>query len=367
MSFYDSEVVAEVPRPSDRAVKLVDCDVHPVMPEALVLERMSARWRSHCERFGFRTVAPAQLYPRLVHGGMRTDSWPDTPGAVPGSDPAFLRRQLLDEYAIDYAVLNISSAQRCYERPQLAQEIVRVVNDWIADEWLATDPRLLGSLRVAHEYPELAVAEIERRAGEARWVQVLLPTQPQEQMGAERYWPIYRAAAAAGLPVAFHAGGFSEHPGTGWPSFYLEEHTSFSFAMQGGLTSMLVNGVFAAIPDLQVVLTEGGVAWLTPLAQTLDRAWERLRDEVPALDRRPSEYIASNVWATTQPIEEPENPRDLLVLLEHAGLYDRLLFATDYPHWDFDSPKQALPRAMPAAARRRVFAENAVELYGLPR
>ena len=53
--------------------------------------------------------------------------------------------------------------------------------------------------------------------------------------------------------------------------------------------------------------------------------------------------------------------------IEQARLGDRLLFATDYPHWDFDSPKQALPRALGTPLRRAILCENALELYGLPR
>ena len=72
------------------------------------------------------------------------------------------------------------------------------------------------------------------------------------------------------------------------------------------------------------------------------------------------------MWFTTQPIEEPDDPQHLVWAIEHAGLQDRLLFATDYPHWDFDSPKQALPRVMDASLRRSILHENALELYGLP-
>ena len=40
-----------------------------------------------------------------------------------------------------------------------------------------------------------------------------------------------------------------------------------------------------------------------------------------------------------------------------------LLFATDYPHWDFDDPEQV---AIPREWRQDVFSENARRLYKLP-
>ena len=40
----------------------------------------------------------------------------------------------------------------------------------------------------------------------------------------------------------------------------------------------------------------------------------------------------------------PERARHLLDVIEWIGP-ERLLIATDYPHWDFDDPSQALPRA----------------------
>ncbi len=34
---------------------------------------------------------------------------------------------------------------------------------------------------------------------------------------------------------------------------------------------------------------------------------------------------------------------------------DRIMFATDYPHWDFDSPGQALPRALGDELRGKIL------------
>ncbi len=42
---------------------------------------------------------------------------------------------------------------------------------------------------------------------------------------------------------------------------------------------------------------------------------------------------------------------------------DRVMFSSDYPHWDFDSPAKALPAAMPAALRGKIMGENAARLY----
>ena len=44
-----------------------------------------------------------------------------------------------------------------------------------------------------------------------------------------------------------------------------------------------------------------------------------------------------------------------------------LMFATDYPHWDFDAPDQALPGRLPLRIRAKIMAENARALYRLRR
>jgi predicted TIM-barrel fold metal-dependent hydrolase len=43
-----------------------------------------------------------------------------------------------------------------------------------------------------------------------------------------------------------------------------------------------------------------------------------------------------------------------------------LLFSTDYPHWNFDSPLRSLPTTIPLDLRRKIFSENARAFYQLP-
>jgi hypothetical protein len=89
-----------------------------------------------------------------------------------------------------------------------------------------------------------------------------------------------------------------------------------------------------------------------------------MRDEVPHLKRPPSEYIREHIWYTTQPIEEPEKPEDLIHLFDWIG-WDRLLFSTDYPHWDFDDPHTVFKVKLSEAQKQQLFYGNAAKLYGL--
>ena len=107
-----------------------------------------------------------------------------------------------------------------------------------------------------------------------------------------------------------------------------------------------------------MVLVEGGVAWLAPLIWRLTDHWRSMRAEVPWMVRPPLEYLHRNVRLTTQPLENPDDPSHLAALLQSIDAQRMLMFASDYPHFDFDSPaavSRRLPRAHAAGdpARQR--------------
>ena len=44
---------------------------------------------------------------------------------------------------------------------------------------------------------------------------------------------------------------------------------------------------------------------------------------------------------------------------------DQVLFASDWPHHDFDHPRQVLNMPFPADVKRKIMGENALALFGI--
>lgn len=357
-------------RPQPQRIGVIDCDCHPTVRTIADLKPyLARRWWERIEAYGLRprhAFVNGDPFPKAQPRAARRDAW--TPeGFQPGSDLAYMREHYLEPYNIDYAILSpLYPTGQGDQDPDFTTAMCAAANDWQLDAWVHRDQRLKASILVSYEDAEAAVAEIEQRAGDKSFAQVLLLTRTSEPLGRKRYWPIYAAAERHGLPVAMHVFGYSGYPvsGTGWPSYYLEEMTGHSAACQSAVTSLVLEGVFERFPDIRFVNIEGGFGWLAALQWRLDKHWSRLRAEIPHLKRPPSEYLRRQLWITTQPMEEPENPQHLLDMMEQVGL-DRLLFATDYPHWDFDDPARVLPTSLTLEQRKQICSGNARELYRL--
>ena len=349
---------------------IVDCDIHPAFrtPKDLY-PFLPERWREHTATFGahLRHGVSGQLpYPRMMAAGMRADAFPEQ--GPPGSDLALMRRQHLDANGVEFGMLMPLSRSGMEERNlDYAAALSHAVNEWQLETWIKPEPRLRAGIVVPQEDAAFAVEEIEQRADNPAFVQILISPRSSDPLGHRRYWPIYAAAERAKRPIALHVQGYSGgHASTasGWPTYYLQEHYAMTGNMQSTVVSMVFEGVFERFPGLKVVLVEGGFAWAPALCWRMDKHWERMRAETPRVKRPPSEYVREHFWFTTQPIDEPDDGRHLRSLIEWVGV-DRLLFSSDYPHWDFDDPRFAFKTPLTEAERAKIFNANARALYKL--
>ncbi len=350
-------------------LKIIDVDIHPKSAMEDLRPYLAQRWWDHYTTYGARTrqgFLKGFPYPKSQPFASRRDSWPPG-GGLPASDLNFMRQQYLDLYPIECAIMNpLSPTGQGDQNDEFSAAMAVAANEFQLDGWHARDGRLLASVVVPYEDGEVSRAEIRRRAGDKRFAHVLLKSRTNELLGKRRYWPIYEAAVEAGLPVGIHVFGTSGRPAsnTGWPSFYIEDMTEHASCCQAQVVSLILEGVFERYPDLKIVMIEAGFAWMPPLGWRMDKHWKTLKAEVPHLKRAPSEYLREHFWVSTQPMEEAEEPDHLMEVMTWVG-FDHIMFASDYPHWDFDDPLLALPPALDHERRSKVLSENARALYRL--
>ncbi len=277
-----------------------------------------------------------------------------------------MQKQLLDPYNVALGVLNPLNTGQGIRNHDLSAALATAINDWQIAKWTSQDSRLKGSVVVANEDGVAAAAEIRRRAGDKNFVQVLLLSRNVEPLGQRRYWPIYEAAEEAGLPVGVHAFGFGGNPITasGWPSYYIEEMVGHSQCQQTALASIVLEGVFERHPKLKMIMIEAGFGWAPSLSWRLDKNCSgcTARCRISSARRR-------NISATTSggPRSRWKTRSGAIICSTSSSWigWDKLLFATDYPHWDFDEPSRVLPAGVSDANREAFYLGNAQKLYGL--
>ncbi|MDF2721552.1 MAG: amidohydrolase [Paenibacillus sp.] len=349
------------------ANRIVDTDVHNTFhTKADLLPFLPKVW--HNQWLGIELIGNPYYSP--LGDVNRKDSITDT-GRTGGSDPHYMIKHHLEPYGIEYAILTGHTAINCslHPDPDFGNVVASAYNDHLIEQWLKVDPRYKGSMVINFSDPDAAVKEIERVGGYPDIVQIMMCSGARIPFGQRHYHKIYEAAEHYGLPVAMHPGSEGKgvaYPPTpaGYPTRYFEWHNILPVNFMGHVNSLVCEGVFVKFPKLKFVAVEGGIAWLPHLMWRMDKNYKALRDSVPWLTRLPSEYIKEHIRLTTQPIEEPANPEELVQIFNMIDASHTVMYASDYPHWDFDSPEAALPK-MPREMKRRILADNALELYGL--
>lgn len=340
----------------------IDCDIHPAVPNLKALHPyLSDHWRDIIIQRGMHELNSIS-YPANSPLTCRPD-W-RIQGKPAGSDLDLLRQHALNPFQSSIAIANCLYGVQLLFSEDMGAGFAKAVNDWMAAEWLDKEPRLRASIVVPAQNPEMAVEEINRVAGDKRFVQVLMLVMGDMPLGKRHYWPIYAACERHGLALGIHAGSAYRHPVTplGWPSYYTEDYAAQAAAFQQCLSSLICEGVFTKFPSLKVVLLESGFTWLPAHLWRLTKFWRGLRMEVPWVDRAPAEIVRDNVRLTIQPCDGPPTKEMFQTLMEHMDSDELLLFSTDYPHWQFDG-EDVLPPGLSREMVRKIMIDNPRATY----
>lgn len=248
-----------------------------------------------------------------------------------------------------------------------AAEWSRAYNDWLSD-FCATDrTRLKGVATVALHDVDVAIKEVRRAVEQKGHVAVMMPTNVMDRdIGREEYWPFYAEVERLGIPLALHGGINASTRVHGRFDKFISIHTlSFPFECMLALTGLIFAGVTEKFPKMKTAVLEGCVGWLPFLMDRMDEEWEKQgwRD-TPLLKRKPSEVLASDKFWYSIEIEESTVP----YIIERIGA-DRLLWASDYPHWDTSWPHSVehfLSRTdISDADKRIILGDSPSRLYTL--
>jgi predicted TIM-barrel fold metal-dependent hydrolase len=298
------------------------------------------------------------------------EAWDRRMGGTLGKDNEDPQVQLADMDAdgIDIQVvyptrlLNLSELKEAH----LAVALTRAYNDWLSEFCAVNPQRLKGVAMVPLQDVAAAIQEARRAVEELGHIAIFMPTNVRDQdIGNRQFWPFYEAVEALGVPLALHGGTLASQRMHGRFETFLAVHTvAFPLECMAALTGLVFSGVPERFPKLRIAALEASCGWVPFLLDRMDEEFEkRGAREAPLLKAKPSEYLLNGQFYYAFELEESTLP----YIVGRIGA-EKLLYASDYPHWDTEWPNTVrifLERGdVSDADKRRILGENPQRFYG---
>jgi predicted TIM-barrel fold metal-dependent hydrolase len=360
-------------------LKIIDTDGHVREADDLFEKYLPAAYRARAPKI--EKVANGQLLFRLE--GERHHRRPDeTPFRLkedgsPVNEARHLatnpkqRLQAMDRDRIERGLLFPSAGLylTSVQEEAYGAALCRAYNNWLYDYCGEDRQRLLGVAAVPTQDVKLAVDEAKRAVKELGFKAIFVRPNPIKGRNIDDayYDPLYRTIVELGVPLMIHEGSGAFLPTAGADRFagqWFFTHT-ISHPVEQMLASlgMICNGTLERHPELRVVFLESGAGWLPYWLWRMDEHYEVLPFQVPWLKMKPSEYFRRQCYISF----EADETR-LGQVIESIGA-ERVVFASDYPHWDATFPgvtDMILNRAdLNADTKRKIMGENAAKLLKL--
>jgi predicted TIM-barrel fold metal-dependent hydrolase len=276
----------------------------------------------------------------------------------------------MNAMGVDYSCLFPTGMLNVGLHPQkeMEFELCWAYARWVTEKALPdTNGRMYTMLCLPFSDPEGSLRMVETFGGR-KGVGGFMITSVREKMSVSdnAYMKVYRAIEERGLAIAFHSG-----PNWGSNTFqscnrFISAHAlGFSWFNILHCTNWVVNGMGERFPKLPVLWIEAGLAWIPFLMQRLDHEYMLRPSECPVLKKKPSDYMR-DMYYTSQPMEI-QDMEALETTFRMINAETQLLYASDYPHWDFDLPSTIwdLP-FLSDKARHNILGGTAHKLFKLP-
>ncbi len=327
---------------------IVDCDAHhyenenydQILPfmENDVLRQLSIGGRA----LGRRGLVPSQAGFTQDMGG-RVTRYPlrSTEKTEPGRiRDVQLGERWMDAMGVDYSCLFPTGMLNIGLHPQKEMEadLCWAYNRWLTEKVLPeSNGRFFSALCLPFSDPEQSLRHVETFGHRKGVTGFMVTTVRNIQVNDNALMKVYRAMEERDLSLSFHSGPNWSEPVFRACNRFLSVHAlGFSFYNILHCTNWVINGMGERFPKLPVIWIEAGLAWIPFLMQRLDHEYMMRPSEAPVLKKKPSDYMR-DMYYSTQPIEIQDREA-MECTFRMMNAETQLLYASDYPHWDFDLP-----------------------------
>lgn len=351
---------------------VVDVDVHVDDTLMFMLDYMEGHFRKRLEtvlQADFKGEPGNSLRNMIAHIAWLGSSYDKPPRAKLATKEDLLAR--MERGIIDYSILFPSELLPIGYLPEKdwAAALAKAYNQYMVEAYQNTNGVKI-AIVVAPQHPVSAAEEIDRHASHPDVVSVCLPdVGVNPPIGDEKYEPIYAAAARHNLPISFH--GIEALIHDNYPLRVAHFHTlmqvnsmGFPFTSMLQIMSVVCAGIPVRFPNLKFAVLEAGLTWMPFIMYRLDAAYLRYRTELPALEKKPSDYIR-DWYIGTHELEALPRRGDLVKLIELYQGHDTTMWASDWPHLERDLIAGFMRYEMDETLRRKILGGNALDFFGL--
>jgi uncharacterized protein len=295
--------------------------------------------------------------------------WEEIPKAAYNSGA---RLQAMDDDSVEHTVLypNLPGFSGevfgAIADAELELACVQAYNDWLIDEWAATNERFIPQCIVPLSPIEATVSEIKRAVSRGHRG-VIFPAEPMHlrklpHINSSDYDPVWATCQDLGVPLCFHAGSAPQLQFPLAPNLSPELAAAFQSIVRPAsavfdLTNFLFSRILLRYPNLKVVFAESTIGWGTFLLEYADHQYEQDHCDYAL---KPSEMFHRQCYLTTWYDEAKTNAR-------HIGT-ENILWSTNFPTANSTWPETEhfatkCLAGMSEVEQRRILSVNAAKLY----
>ena len=355
---------------------IVDCDAHHYENESFsdifefmendVLKQLTTGGRL---KNGVQALLPTQIGYQDMGGRVTRYPLRSSEKTDPGKiRDVQLGERWMDAMGVDYSCLFPTGMLNVGLHPQkeMEVELCWAYNRWLTEVVLPENHgRFYTQLALPLSDAEASLRQVETFGGRKGVTGFMVTTVRTLPVHDNSLMKVYRAIEERGLSLAFHSG-----PNWGEPVFkglnrFISVHAlGFSFYNILHCTNWVINGMGERFPKLPVIWIESGLAWIPFLMQRLDHEYMMRPSEAPLLKKKPSDYMR-DMFYSTQPMEI-QDMEALETTFRMMNAETQLMYASDYPHWDFDLPSTIydLP-FLSEKAKHNILGGNAARTFKL--